>query len=74
MSFDSLESSRDASFKGFFGNSQAATIVVRAAISGPVNATRVIGPVSLLCDGEHAAPHMRKRIAGNEMKPLMMSE
>jgi hypothetical protein len=39
MSFASLESSSEGSFSGFFGNSQAATIVVREEISGPEKAT-----------------------------------
>jgi hypothetical protein len=39
MSAESFESSSYASVSGFFGKSQAVTIVVRAGISGPASGT-----------------------------------
>ena len=57
MSFDTLESSSDISVNGFFGNSQAATIVDRDDIKGPENAIRVIGPFpSSLRDEQDTSP------------------
>jgi hypothetical protein len=45
------------SVSGFLGNSQAATIVVRDAMSGPLNATCVMIPDSSPEDGAHPETH-----------------
>src|SRR5438093_12500167 len=61
ISFDSVESSRLESFSGFFGNSHAVTIVVRAGISGPASGT----PDAVLGCGvrEHEGAHNRSVVS-----------
>jgi len=72
ISSESGDLSSDGSTSGFFGNSHAVTIVVLAAMRGPV----IFGPAAVGGSGarEHAAPVKSARVARTAIGVDLMME